>query len=79
MLVVLANWSDLPRSELQSTTEEGQKLADELGAKFFEISCKLGTNCVDAFSWAVAAVEAARGKTGGPSATPKSSSKCVIQ
>ena len=50
-LVLVGNKCDL--SNRRITEEEGKKLADELGAKFFETSAKTGYNVNEAYNFLI--------------------------
>ena len=50
-LVLIGNKCDL--SNRRITEEEGKKLADELGAKFFETSAKTGYNVNEAYNFLI--------------------------
>jgi Ras-related protein Rab-8A len=47
--VLIGNKCDVPASERRVTTEQGKKLAEEYGIKFFETSAKEKINVDEAF------------------------------
>jgi len=83
-IVLVGNKADTPISDRAVSTEEGRKLAEELGMPFFEVSAKTGAGVDGAFvglsSLAIEKGEAAIAGAGGGmdlSAPPKPTKGCA--
>ena len=52
-IVIVGTKCDILDSEVKVTEEEGKKLADELGVKYFETSAKTGYNVNEAYNFLI--------------------------
>jgi len=75
--VLIGNKCDVNPSQIVISEEEGQKLADEYGIKFFQTSAKMNLNVVNAFEGIASAVKTRLMKDGGPAAPSRGNKRGI--